>query len=79
MCEHQMDVADGQLTGPQLREALAGLGPGSIAIAAEGPLFRDREYVEPCVICARVVDNLVGAGLDPAVVAPGVPPIPARS
>lgn len=79
ICEQQMGVPEGQLAGAQLREALAGLGPGAIAIAAEGPLFGEREYVDPCVVCARVVENLVGAGLDPAVVAPGVPPIPARS
>jgi hypothetical protein len=78
LCEEQMGVAAGQLRGPQLRDALSGLGPGAIAIAAEGPLFRERETVDPCITCARMVENLVGQGLDPHVVAPGVLPLPAR-
>jgi hypothetical protein len=78
VCEEQMGLASGQLRGAQLRDALAGLGPGSIAIAAEGPLFGERETVDPCITCARMVVNLVEQGLDPQVVAPGVPPLPAR-
>jgi hypothetical protein len=78
MCEEQMGVASGQLRGPELREALSGLGTGAIAIAAEGPLFRERETVDPCITCARMVENLVEQGLDPNVVAPGAPPLPVR-
>lgn len=78
VCEEQMGVAAGQLSGAQLREALSGLGPGSIAIAAEGALFGERETVDPCITCARMVENLVEQGLDPGVVAPGVPPLPVR-
>jgi hypothetical protein len=78
LCEEQMGVEAGQLRGDALREALSGLGPGAIAIAAEGPLFGERETVDPCITCARVVENLVSHGLDPQVVAPGVPPLPCR-
>jgi len=78
MCEEQMGVSEGQLRGAQLRDALGGLGPGAIAIAAEGPLFHERETVDPCITCARMVENLVAEGLDPAVVAPGAPPLPVR-
>ena len=78
VCEEQMGIAAGQLQGAQLREALSGLGPGSIAIAAEGALFAERETVDPCITCARMVENLVEQGLDPGVVAPGVPPLPVR-
>lgn len=78
LCEQQMGIAEGQLAGAQLREALGGLGPGAIAIAAEGPLWGERETVDPCITCARTVENLVGQGLDPAVVVPGLPPLPGR-
>lgn len=77
LCEQQLGVADGQLAGAELREALAGLGPGAIAIAAEGPLWGERETVDPCITCARMVENLVAQGLDPNVVAPGLPPLAA--
>lgn len=78
LCEEQMGIAAGQLRDAQLREALSGLGPGSIAIAAEGALFGERETVDPCITCARMVENLVEQGLDPSVVAPGVLPLPVR-
>jgi hypothetical protein len=78
VCEEQMGVEAGQLRGAQLREALAGLGPGSIAIAAESPLFGERETLDPCITCARMVENLVADGLDPQVVAPGALPLPVR-
>jgi hypothetical protein len=78
MCEEQMGVADGRLSGAQLRDALGGLGPGSIAIAAESPLFGERDHVDPCITCARVIESLSAQGLDPAVVLPGQPPLPAR-
>jgi hypothetical protein len=78
VCEEQMGVAAGQLGGAQLRDALSGLGPGSNAIAAEGPLFGERETVDPCITCARMVENLVEQGLDPQVVAPGALPLPVR-
>ncbi len=66
LCEQQMGVAEGQLAGAQLREALSGLGPGAIAIAAEGPLWGEGETVDPCITCARMMENL---GLDPDVLA----------
>src|SRR5690606_1125942 len=78
MCEEAAGLASGQLAGAQLRDALAGLTPGSIHIAAEGPLFGERETVDPCITCARMLENLAEDGLAPDVVAPGVPPLPAR-
>jgi hypothetical protein len=76
--EESLGLASGQLAGEQLREALAGLGEHSIQIAAEGPLFADGDTVDPCITCARMLDNLAAEGLVPTVVAPGVPPLPAR-
>jgi hypothetical protein len=78
LCEQQMGVPEGQLAGAQLRDALGGLGPGAIAIAAEGPLWGERETVDPCITCARTVENLAADGLDMTVVAPGLPPLPGR-
>jgi hypothetical protein len=77
-CEEQLGLTSGQLAGPALRDALAGLGPGAIQIAAEGPLFSAGDTVDPCITCARMVANLVDEGLDPTVVVPGVPPLMAR-
>jgi hypothetical protein len=70
----------GGLSDDQLREALGELGPGAIAIAAEDGnlLFDPGDPVDPCVACAVLVENLGAQGLRPDVVAPGVPPRPAR-
>lgn len=76
--ETHLGLAEGTLAGDQLRSALADLGPGAIQIAAEGPLFRERETVDPCITCARMLENLVEQGLGRDVVAPGVPPLPVR-
>lgn len=78
VCEEGLGLASGQLAGAALRDALAGLGTGSIQIAAEGPLFKDGETVDPCITCARMLANLVEDGLAADVVGPGVPPLPAR-
>ena len=78
VCEEGLGLASGQLAGPALRDALAGLGTGAIQIAAEGPLFNDGDTVDPCITCARMLANLVEDGLAADVVGPGVPPLPAR-
>lgn len=75
VCEEGLGLASGQLAGTQLREALEGLGPGAIQIAAEGPLFQDGDTVDPCITCARMLANLAEDGLAPDVVARGVPPL----
>jgi hypothetical protein len=78
VCEQRLGLEDGQLAGAALRDALADLGPGSIAIAAEGSLFADGDKLDPCITCARMLENLVEQGLARDVVAPGVAPLPAR-
>lgn len=66
--ERAHELAEGTLAGPALAEALAQLGPGAIAIAGAPPLFAPDDRVDPCVGCARLLENL---GLSPRVVAPG--------
>lgn len=78
MQEESLGLAAGALAGEQLRAVLADLGPGSIRIAAEGPLFEEGDIVDPCILCARMLANLAEDGLGADVVAPGVPPLPAR-
>lgn len=78
MCEQQLGLAEGALAGAALRDALEGLGEGSIVIAAEGPLFAEGETVDPCITCARMLENLREQGLPAGVVAPGVRPLPGR-
>ncbi len=78
VCEEGLGLASGELAGAQLRDALAGLGARAIQIAAEGPLFREGDTVDPCITCARMLANLADDGLAPDVVVPGVPPLPAR-
>lgn len=78
VCEQGLGLQPGQLAGAALRDALAGLSTGSIQIAAEGPLFNEGDTVDPCIHCARMLVNLGEDGLAPDVVAPGVPPLPAR-
>ena len=76
MCERRLGIAAGSLAGQELRDALALLGPGAIEIAAEGPLalFAPGDRVDPCIVCARLVDTLAAEGLRRDVVAPGVRP-----
>ena len=78
--ERQLGIPEGSLAGAELRAALEMLGPGSIALAAESPLplFVAGDPVDPCVICARLVENLVAQGLRRDVLVPGVVPIPDR-
>jgi hypothetical protein len=79
-CEAELGVAAGTLAGPALRDALSRLGPGAIEIAADAaaPWFDDGDRVDPCIACARLVDNLAADGLRRDVVAPGLPPRPLR-
>jgi hypothetical protein len=78
VCEQRMGLAEGSIGGDDLRAALSDLGTGAIAIAAEGPLFAIGDTVDPCIACARMIENLATQGLDPAAIAPGRPPLPAR-
>jgi len=73
-------LAEGTLAGPALREALGELGPGAIELAAESSIvwFDETDRVDPCLACARLLDNLAADGLGRDVVAPGVPPRPLR-
>ena len=76
-CEAARGLAAGTITGDDLRDALARLGPGAIEIAATSaqPWFADGERVDPCVACAQLLDSL---GLRDNVVAAGMPPRPLR-
>lgn len=78
VCEQRLGLPPGTLAGDALREALAALGPGAIAIAADGApaLFDDGDRVDPCIACARLLESLAADGLRPDVVAPGEPPRP---
>lgn len=80
VCEQRLGVERGSLAGAALREALGALGPGSIAIAADGApaLFDDGDRVDPCIACARLLESLAADGLGPDVVAPGILPAPER-
>jgi hypothetical protein len=73
--EQEHGIAAGTLAGEALREALGQLGPGAIEIAGGPPLFEPGDRVDPCIECARLVDNL---GLSRGVIAPGIPPRPVR-
>ncbi|HEX3480994.1 MAG TPA: hypothetical protein VHT91_38520, partial [Kofleriaceae bacterium] len=78
-CEAEAGVAAGTLAGPALRDALSRLGPGAIEIAAgASPWFDDGDRVDPCIACARLIENLAGDGLRRDVVAPGALPRPQR-
>lgn len=79
-CEAEAGVAPGTLAGAPLADALGRLGPGAIAVAAESSIgwFDERDRVDPCIACARLVDNLAADGLGRDAVAPGVPPRPLR-
>jgi hypothetical protein len=76
--ERRLGIEPGELAGAALREALSELGPGAVAIAGEPPLFASGDRVDPCIVCARLVENLVEAGLCPDVVAPGLAPLLVR-
>jgi hypothetical protein len=56
--EQRLGVEPGGLSGDALADVLAQLGPGAIQIANEGPLFEPDEPVDPCVTCARLLENL---------------------
>ena len=73
-------LASGTLAGEALRGALARLGPGAIEVSAESSVawFAPSDRVDPCIACARIVDNLADDGLRRDAVAPGQPPIPLR-
>lgn len=78
--EERLGRAPGSLAGAELRDVLATLGPGSIAIASTGrtPLHDLGDPIAPCVQCAVLVANLAGQGLAPDVLAAPRPPRPVR-
>jgi hypothetical protein len=78
VCEQRLGRPPGSLAGADLAEALAELGPGAIAITAESVLFAPGDPVDPCISCARLVDNFVGRGLRRDVLVPGNVPLPDR-
>jgi hypothetical protein len=80
-CEADAGVAAGALAGPALRGALSRLGPGAIEIAAGAAVawFDTGDRVDPCIACARLIEDLAGDGLRGDVVGPGVPPRPLRA
>jgi hypothetical protein len=79
-CEAEQALPAGSLAGDALRDALSRLGPGAIAIAAESSIawFDDGDRVDPCIACARLLDNLAADGLRRDVVSPGALPHPLR-
>lgn len=79
-CEAERGLAADTLAGEALRDALSRLGPGAIEVAAESSVawFAEGDRVDPCIACARLLDNLAAEGLRRDVVAPGVPPLPLR-
>jgi hypothetical protein len=79
-CEAEAGVTPGTLAGEALVSALARLGPGAIELAPDSRVawFDERDRVDPCIACARLVDNLAGDGLRRDAVAPGLPPRPLR-
>jgi hypothetical protein len=80
-CEAEAGVVPGTLAGDALASALSRLGPGAVEVAAESQVgwFDERDRVDPCIACARLVDNLADSGLRRDVIAPGLPPRPLRS
>ena len=77
--ERRLGLAETTLAGEQLREVLGQLGPGAIEIAAEAPvLFAPGDRVDPCVVCAHLIETLAGDGLPRDVVATGVLPLAVR-
>jgi len=77
--ERRLGLPEAALAGDQLREVLGHLGPGAIEIAAEGSrIFAPGDRVDPCIVCAHLIETLAADGLRRDVVAPGVPPLPSR-
>jgi len=77
--ERRLGLPEATLAGEQLREVLGQLGPGAIEIAAESPtLFAPGDRVDPCIVCAHLIETLAGDGLRRDVVAPGVLPLAIR-
>lgn len=77
--EQELGIPAGSLDGDALRAVLGDLGPSAIAVTTDdSPLFAKGDRVDPCVACARALQGLGEQGLRTDVVAPGVPPLPAR-
>ena len=74
------DARDDKFTDEELRAVLGQFGPGSLVVTAHQaePWFADEEWVDPCVACAQLIENLGEAGLRPDVIERGLPPRPLR-
>lgn len=71
MWEQQHGVSAGDMSPGQVREAFATLGTGAIALAAQHstPLRAQNAAVNPCLVCAQLVERLADSGLASSVVA----------
>ena len=71
MWEQQHGVSAGDMSPGQVREAFAALGTGAIALAAQHttPLRAHHAAVNPCLVCAQLVERLGDSGLASTVVA----------
>ena len=77
--ERRLGLPETTLAGDQLREVLGQLGPGAIEISAEAPtLFAPGDRVDPCVVCAHLIETLASDGLRRDVVAAGMLPLALR-
>lgn len=77
--ERRLGIPEATLAGEQLREVLGQLGPGAIEIAAESAaLFAPGDRVDPCIVCAHLIETLATDGLRRDVVAPGLLPLAVR-
>jgi hypothetical protein len=75
--EDRRGMAEGTLAGAELHDALDAIPDGGIATSHDGntPFFANGDRVDLCVACEQLVANL---DLRRSMIAPGVPPIPAR-
>lgn len=81
VCEQRLGIPAGTIAGDALRDALGSLGAGAIEVAADsGPLalFDQGDRVDPCIVCAQLLDDLTRDGLRRDVVSPGATPLPLR-
>lgn len=70
--ERRLGVAQGQLAGEPLRQALSALGPGSIQLITEQSrtaMLPSGTPVAPCLSCEQLLLSLAAQGLDRAAVA----------
>ncbi|MEZ4367474.1 MAG: SMI1/KNR4 family protein [Kofleriaceae bacterium] len=71
--ELEAGVEPGSLAGAALREVLAAIPAGGVALAATGddPIFARGAGLDPCITCCQLVETLGADGLAGDVVRPG--------